>query len=62
MRQLDSFSADVQGKKIINVDYIIKGLAQYFPPVNLLSKKKRHVPWNEKKMCTNCKMLCGTSN
>ena len=38
LRQFDSFSADVEGTENLNVDEIIKGLAQYFLPVNLLSK------------------------
>ena len=35
-----SFPSDVEGTETINVDYIIKGLAQYSPPVNYLSKQK----------------------
>ena len=38
LRQFDSLSADVEGTETLNVDEIIKGLAQYFLPVNLLSK------------------------
>ena len=41
LRQFDSFYADVEGTETLNVDYIIRGLAQYFFPVNLLSKQKR---------------------
>ena len=41
LHQLDLLSADVEFKGTLNVDYIIRGLAQYFPPVNYLSKKKR---------------------
>ena len=36
LRQLDLLSADLEGTQTLNVDYIIKGLAQYFPSVNLL--------------------------
>ena len=41
LRQFDSFSADVESTQNLNVDDIIKGLAQYPPPVNFLSKQKR---------------------
>ena len=41
MRQFDSLSANVEIYETLNVDYIIRGLAHYFPPVNTLSKKKR---------------------
>ena len=43
LRQFDSLSADVEGTETLNVDYIIRGLAQYFPPVNSLSKQKREM-------------------
>ena len=39
--QFDSLSADIEGTETPNVDYIIRGLAQYFPFANLLSKQKR---------------------
>ena len=39
--QFDLLSADVEIRQTLNVDDIIKGLAQYFFPVNLLSKQKR---------------------
>ena len=39
LRQFDSLSADVEIAETLNVDYIIKGLAQYFFPVNFLSKR-----------------------
>ena len=38
LRQFDSLSAEVEGTKTLNVDYIIRGLSQYFFPVNFLSK------------------------
>ena len=38
LRQFDSLSADIEGTETLNTDYIIRGLAQYFPPVNFLSK------------------------
>ena len=41
LRQFESLSADVEITQTLNIDEIIKGLAQYFPPVNLLSKQKR---------------------
>ena len=36
--QFDLLYADVEGTETLNVDYIIRGLAQYFTPVNQLSK------------------------
>ena len=38
LRQFDSLYADVEGTQTLNVDDIIKGLAQYFSPVNSPSK------------------------
>ena len=38
LRQFDSLYADPESTETLNVDYIIRGLAQYFFPVNLLSK------------------------
>ena len=46
LRQFDLLSADVEGTETLNIDYIIMGLALYFPPVNYLSKETRSVPWN----------------
>ena len=39
--QFDLLYADVEGTKTLNVDYILKGLAQYFYSVHLLSRQKR---------------------
>ena len=36
LHQFDSFSAEVESTQTLNVEDIIKGLANYFPPVNLL--------------------------
>ena len=52
LRQFDLFSADVKSTETLNVDYIIRGLAQYFPPVNLLSKQKRAMRRGIKKPCS----------
>ena len=41
LHQFELLSADVKGTETLNADYIIRGLAQYFPLVNSLSKKKR---------------------
>ena len=41
LRQFDLLSTDIKGTETLNVDYIILGLAQYFLPVNFLSKQKR---------------------
>ena len=38
LRKFDLLSDDIESTDTLNVDYIIRGLAQYFPPVNLLSK------------------------
>ena len=41
LRQFDLLSTDIESKETLNMDYIIRGLSQYFPPVNLLPKQKR---------------------
>ena len=41
LRQFDLFSAEVEGTETLNADYITRVLAQYFLPVNSLSKQKR---------------------
>ena len=41
LRQFESLSADIKIIQTLNVDDTIKGLAQYFSPVNSLSKQKR---------------------
>ena len=38
LSQFDSFYADVESTGNLNVEYIVKGLASYFTPVNPLSK------------------------
>ena len=38
MYQFDSLSADVESVENLNVDYIIRVLVQYFPPVNSVSR------------------------
>ena len=43
LRQFDLLSADTEMTETLNVEYIIKGLALYFPPVNSLSKQNRAV-------------------
>ena len=49
MGPFDSLFDDVEGTETLNVDYIIRGLAQYFPPVNLIPKKKRAMRLGMKK-------------
>ena len=49
MRKFDSLSAYVEIVKTLNVDYIIRGLAQYFFLVNLTSKQKRAMRCGMKK-------------
>ena len=39
--QFDLLSADVEVTENLNVDYIIRGLSQYFPHVNSMSKQNR---------------------
>ena len=41
LRRFDLLSADIESTQTLNVDDIIKGLAQYFSPVNLLPQQKR---------------------
>ena len=41
LHQFDMLYVDVESVETLNVDYIIRGLAQYPPPVNSLSKQKR---------------------
>ena len=41
LRQFELLSANVESTQTLNGDGFIKGLAQYFPPVNSLSKQKR---------------------
>ena len=48
LRQFDSLSVDVEGTETLNVDYIIRCLSQYFPPVNLLKIEAHNASWNEK--------------
>ena len=49
LHQFDFSSADVEITKTLDVDYIIRGLVYYFPPVNLISKTEAlKLPWNEK--------------
>ena len=38
--QFDLLSTDVEGKEPLTVEYIIKGLVVYSPPVNFPSKQK----------------------
>ena len=47
--QFDSLYADIEGIESLNVDYIIKGLAQYFTPLKYLSKHKRAMRHGMKK-------------
>ena len=50
MRQFDSLSTDVEGTETLHVDYIIRGLAQYYPPVNFLEKQKQAILCGMKKL------------
>ena len=50
LRQFDLLSDDVQSIETLDVDYIIRVLAQYFPPVNSLSEQKRAIlSWMKKR-------------
>ena len=50
LRQFDLLSTEVENTETINLDYYIKGLAFYPPPVNLLSKQKRAMRRGTKKL------------
>ena len=39
--QFELLSADLKNTETLNVDYYIKGLALYLPPMNSFSKQKR---------------------
>ena len=57
LRQIDLLYADVKCAETLNVDYIIRCLAQNFPPVNSLSKQKRAIRRGMKKprsITVNC--------
>ena len=46
--QFDSFSDNMKGTETLNIDYFIRGLAQYFPPYKFAVKTEaRNAPWNE---------------
>ena len=49
LRQFDSLSSGVESTETLNVDYTIRGLAQYIPHVNFLSKQKRTMRHGMKK-------------
>ena len=50
MRQFYSLSDDVEGTETLNVDYSIRGLSQYFFPINSLSEQKRAIlSWMKKR-------------
>ena len=59
LRQFDLLCADLERTENLNVDYIIRGLAQYFPSVNSLPKQKRAMRRGMKNVQLNCKTLCG---
>ena len=52
LRQFDFLSTVVENTETLDVDYIIRGLAQYLPPVNYLSKQKRAMCRGMKKTCS----------
>ena len=47
LRQFDSLSSDVEITETLDVDYIIRGLAQYFPLA--VRTEARNAQWNEKR-------------
>ena len=59
LRQFDSLSADVEIVETLNFYYIVRGLAQYFPPVKFLSKQKSAIRCGMETAQPNCKTLCG---
>ena len=50
LSQFDLLSDDVESTETLDVDYIIRGLAQYFYHVNFLSKQKHEMRHGMKKM------------
>ena len=62
LHQFEPLSSDAESTKTLNVDDSIKVSAQYFPPVNFLSKQNRAMHRGMKKMRANCKTLCGAYN
>ena len=47
--QFDLLHADVEVTQTLNIDYIIKGLSQYFTPCKFAIKTKAsHAPWKKK--------------
>ena len=59
LRHFDSFSDDVERTETLTAENIIKGLALYSPPINLLFKKPRNAPRNEETARSKRKTLCG---
>ena len=57
--QFEFLSADGESAESLSVDYIIRDLSHYFPPVSLLSKQKRAMRRGMKNAQPNCKTLCG---
>ena len=49
LRQFDLLYADIEMTQTLTVEDIIRGLAQYLPPVNSLSKQKRAMRRGTKK-------------
>ena len=59
--QFDLLSTDMENTETLNVDYYIKGLALYFPPLNFLSKQRRAMRRGMKKNAqSKSNMLYGT--
>ena len=52
LHKFDSLSADVESTETLDVDYIIRGLAQQFPPLNSLPKQKHAMRRGMKKTCS----------
>ena len=58
LRHFDLLSADVESTETLDVDYIIRGLAKYFYPVNSPSKQNPAINRGMKKSAqSNCKKL-----
>ena len=52
LRQFDLLSSEIEITETLNIDSIIRCLAQYFPPVNYLSKQKRAMRRGMKILCS----------
>ena len=60
LRQFDLLFSDVESTETLNIEYIIKGLALCYPPLNSLSKKKSAMRRGMKKLSSIKWRACET--